>query len=494
MLLKQYLNVFLYNKKTMKKLDKITPLEQDFAKWYTDVVKNGNLIKYGSTKGSIIYLPNSYGIWELIQQHFNKILKEKGVQNVYLPLLIPESLFKIEKEHLEGFNPELATVTHVGNKELSEKLFIRPTSEVLFAELFKQSIDSYNDLPIIYNQWANVLRWEKTTNPFLRSREFLWQEGHTCHSNAIEARKLTRTMISTYAKFLKNYLAIPVVVGKKTPHEKFAGACSTYTIEAMMKDGKALQAGTSHYLAQNFSKPYQIEFKNKNNEKEYVYGTSWGITTRLIGAIIMTHGDNRGIIIPPKVAPVQIDILELFADKNPQVKKVVDELEATLSRKFRVRVDRSDKTPGYKASNSEIQGVPLRIEVGPRDLENNLVTLIRRDTLEKQLISVDEIKNIVGKTLDLIHDNLYEQAKIRLDNNTVFVDNYEDFKKHIADQRFVIAPFCCADEAEVQIKEETGASTRCIPKEFDKPAQEKKCIFNACRAKTNRYVLFAKAY
>ncbi|UUM19657.1 MULTISPECIES: proline--tRNA ligase [unclassified Mycoplasma] len=478
----------------MKKLDKITPLEQDFAKWYTDVVKNGNLIKYGSTKGSVIYLPNSYGIWELIQTHFNKILKEKGVQNVYLPLLIPESLFKIEKEHLDGFNPELATVTHAGSKELSEKLYIRPTSEVLFAELFKQSIDSYNDLPIIYNQWANVLRWEKTTNPFLRSREFLWQEGHTCHADPMEARKFTRSMIGTYAKFLKNYLAIPVVVGKKTPHEKFAGACSTYTIEAMMKDGKALQAGTSHYLAQNFSKPYQIEFKNKNNQKEFVYGTSWGITTRLIGAIIMTHGDNRGIIIPPWVAPIQVDILELFGDKNPQVKQVVDQLNTVLSRKYRVRVDRSDKTPGYKASNSEIQGVPLRIEVGPRDLENNMVTLIRRDTLEKELVPVDQVKKIIGQILDKIHDNLYEQAKARLEANTVFVDNYNDFKQAIAEQKFVIAPFCCSDYAEIQIKEETGATARCVPKDFNKPDKENKCIFTKCQASANRYVLFAKAY
>ncbi|WP_025755686.1 proline--tRNA ligase [Mycoplasmopsis cricetuli] len=478
----------------MNKLDKITPLEQDFSKWYTDVVKNGNLIKYGSNKGSIIYLPNSYGIWELIQKNFNEILKNKKIENVYLPLLIPESLFKTEKEHLEGFNPELATVTHVGDRKLSENLYIRPTSEVLFADLFKQSINSYNDLPILYNQWANVLRWEKTTNPFLRSREFLWQEGHTCHETAMEARRFTRIMINRYAKFLKNFLAIPTVVGKKTPYEKFAGACSTYTIEAMMKDGKALQAGTSHYLARNFSKPYKIEFKNRKNEKEFVYGTSWGISTRLIGAIIMTHGDNRGIIIPPRVAPYQIDILELFAEKNKKIKKVVDQLEINLGRKFRVRVDRSDKTPGYKAANSEIQGVPIRIEVGPRDLENNQVTLVRRDTLEKQLINLNELKDVVEITLEKIHDNLYFQAKKRLDENTVVVKNFEDFKKNIEQNKFVIAPFCCLDYTEKEIKELTGATARCIPKDFEKPKGDYCCFASKCKSKTNRWVLFAKAY
>ncbi|WP_036463751.1 proline--tRNA ligase [Mycoplasmopsis sturni] len=478
----------------MKTLDKITPLEQDFAKWYTDVVKNGNLIKYGSTKGSIIYLPNSYGIWEIIQREFNKILQSNGVQNVYLPLLIPESLFQIEKEHLDGFNPELATVTHVGENKLHERLYIRPTSEVLFAELFKQIIESHNDLPVVFNQWANVLRWEKTTNPFLRTREFLWQEGHTCHSDPLEARKLTRKMINTYAKFLKNFLAIPVILGKKTPYEKFAGACSTYTVEAMMKDGKALQAGTSHYLAQNFSKPYKIEFTNKDNKKEFVYQTSWGITTRLIGAIIMTHGDNRGIIIPPRVAPNQIDILELFGNKSEKVKETINKLESELSRRFRVRVDRTDKSPGFKASNSEIQGVPLRIEVGPRDLEHGMVTLIRRDTLEKILVSVDEVKNKVGILLDEIHENLYNQAKQRLDDNTIFVTNFDDFKKHIAQQKFVIAPFCCSEQMEKEIKEQTGATTRCIPKNFQKPEEEHNCIFPSCSNKTNRYVVFAKAY
>ncbi|WP_406615559.1 proline--tRNA ligase [Mycoplasmopsis hyopharyngis] len=478
----------------MKELEKITPLEQDFAKWYTDVVKQGNLISYGPVKGTIVFKPNSYGIWELIQKYLNEAFKSKDIQNVYLPLFIPKNLLAKEKEHIAGFNPELATITKVGDKELSEDIYIRPTSETLFAELFKEIIISHKDLPVVYNQWANVVRWEKTTNPFLRSREFLWQEGHTCHSNALEARRFAREMLSCYERFVKNYLAIPVIAGKKTPHEKFAGACSTYTIEAMMKDGRALQAGTSHYLAQNFSKPYEIVFKNKNNENENVYQTSWGVSTRLLGAIIMTHGDNRGIIIPPKIAPIQIDILELFGDKNPKVHQASLSLKETLSRKWRVRLDASEHQPGYKASNSEIQGVPIRIEVGPRDIENNNVTIVRRDTLEKKVIAINDVKKYVSTLLNDIHQNLYDAAKKRLDEKTVYVETYEKFKEEIAKNNFVIAPFCCLDNAELEIKEETGASTRCIPMKFDKPLKKSKCIFSKCKKETNRYVVFAKSY
>ncbi|VEU75692.1 Proline--tRNA ligase [Mycoplasmopsis maculosa] len=478
----------------MKQLEKITPLEQDFAKWYTDVVKQGQLIDYGPIKGTLVFKPNSYGIWELIQQELNKIFKENEIQNVYLPLFVPDRLLAKEKEHIAGFNPELATITKVGDKELDEKIYIRPTSEVLFAEVFKNNIESYKDLPIIYNQWANVVRWEKTTNPFLRSREFLWQEGHTCHSDTLEARHFTKKMISIYAKFLKNYLAIPTILGKKTPHEKFAGACSTYTIEAMMKDGRALQAGTSHYLAQNFSKKFEIEFKNIKNEKENVYQTSWGVSTRLLGAIIMTHGDNRGIIIPPRVAPVQIDIIEILANKDSRVHEKATELKKILGRKYRVRLDDTDKSAGYKSSNSEIQGTPLRIEIGPKDIDNNSVTIVRRDNLEKITVAITDVKNIIDKLLDKIHDNLYEQAKKRLDENTIFVDTYDKFKEGISNSKFVIAPFCCLGEAEEKIKAETGATTRCIPKEFDKPLKKNKCIFSSCSNETNLYVVFAKAY
>lgn len=478
----------------MKELEKITPLEQDFAKWYTDVVKQGELIAYGPIKGTLIFKPNAYGIWELIQKNLNEIFKTLNVQNVYLPLFIPDRLLAKEKEHIAGFNPELATVTKVGNKELDEKIYIRPTSEVLFADLFKTLITSYKDLPVIYNQWANVVRWEKTTNPFLRSREFLWQEGHSIHETGQEARKFTKLMISTYARFLKNFLAIPTIIGKKTPYEKFAGACSTYTVEAMMKDGKALQTGTSHYLAQNFSKKFEISFVNNKNEKDFVYQTSWGVTTRLIGALIMTHGDNRGIIIPPKVAPTQVDLIELFANKEPKVHDYCVLLQKLLSRKFRVRLDSSDKSPGYKASNSEIQGTPLRIEVGPKDLINKTLTIVRRDTLEKIIVNEDEIKEKIEFLLDDIHNNLYNSAEKRLNDNIVFVTNYDDFKKEIKNNRFVIAPFCCLDNVEKTIKEETGASTRCIPKKFNKPNEKHKCIWEECKKETNRYVIFAKAY
>ncbi|WP_029513164.1 proline--tRNA ligase [Mycoplasmopsis primatum] len=478
----------------MKQLEKITPLEEDFAKWYTDVVKQGQLIEYGPIKGTLIFKPNSYGIWENIQKELNAAFKPLGIKNVYLPLFIPDKLFAKERDHIAGFNPELATITKVGDKTLDEKIYIRPTSEVLFADLFKKIITSHKDLPILYNQWANVVRWEKTTNPFLRSREFLWQEGHTCHNSALEARKFTKTMINIYAKFLKNVLAIPTIMGKKTPFEKFAGACSTYTVEAMMKDGKALQAGTSHYLAQNFSKKFEIIFKNTQNEDEFVYQTSWGVSTRMIGAIIMTHGDNRGLIIPPKVAPIQVDILELFANKEPEVHNFCLNLYHQLEKKFRVRLDSSDKSPGYKASNSEIQGVPIRIEVGPKDINNNCVTIVRRDTLEKTIVELAKVKSFIAELLKKIHNNLYDCAKARLDKNLVYANNYEDFQVKIKEQKFVIAPFCCSDEAEQIIKEQTGATTRCIPRHLDKPLEPQKCIFKQCQSKTNKYVIFAKAY
>ena len=481
---------FLYNF-AMKELDKITPLEIDFSRWYTDVVKQGNLIAYGNTKGSMIFKPISYGIWENVQVEMNKLFKKEGVQNVYLPLLIPMSYIEKEKDHVKGFAPELATVTRVGDKELEEPFVIRPTSEVLFGELFANEVRSHKDLPIIYNQWANVLRWEKTTNPFLRNREFLWQEGHTVHADPKEARKLTRRMINLYTKFFQKYLAIPVIVGKKTAKEKFAGAVSTYTIEAMMKDGKALQSGTSHYLGKNFAKAFDIKFTNKDNQKEYIYQTSWGISTRLIGAIIMSHGDNRGVIIPPMIAPYQIDILELFGNKNPMVHDKAQEIYKQMKRVFRVRLDDSTKTPGFKAGKSEIEGTPLRLEVGPRDLENNKVTFVRRDTLEKIQVDLSEIKTTAKKLLKEIQDNLYNSAKARLDNNIVEVSSYDEFKQKIEDRKFVLVPFAGGDKEEDDIKKETGASTRCIPFAY-KTTEDKKCIITG--KMTKRLVIFARAY
>ncbi|MGX9358335.1 proline--tRNA ligase [Mycoplasma sp. 128] len=477
-----------------KKIDKITPLKEDFSKWYLDVIKNGDLISYTQVRGSIIFKPLSYGIWENIQRNLDNEFKKLGVQNVYFPLLIPESLINREKEHVEGFSPELATVTHVGDKKLSENYYIRPTSEVLFNEYFKNEVESYNDLPLVYNQWANVVRWEKTTNPFLRTTEFLWQEGHTVHNNAIEARKLTRTMLKVYAKFLKNYLAIPVIQGKKTPREKFSGACSTYTIEAMMKDGRALQAGTSHYLAQNFTKAFDITFKNKENKREHAYGTSWGVTTRLLGALIMAHGDDHGIIIPPKVAPTQIDILEIFGHKDPEVKKMAEQVRSVLAKSWRVKVDSSEKGLGFKAANSEIHGTPLRIEIGSNEAKERKMLLVRRDTLQKIEVAFDSnLKKTVKTLLEDVHNNLYNSAYNRMIENIVFTEDYEEFKKLIAENKWVMMPFCGCEEAEAKIQEETGATARCIPFEDPIPTN-KNCTCPVTGSETKRNVIFAKAY
>ena len=480
---------FLYNL-GMKLLDNITPLEQDFAKWYQDVVVKGNLIDYGQAKGSMIFKPISYGIWQNIQNEMNAIFAKEGVKNVYLPLLIPMSYIEKEKDHVKGFAPELATVTKVGDKVLAEPFVIRPTSEVLFGELFAKEINSYNDLPIKYNQWANVMRWEKTTNPFLRNREFLWQEGHTAHAESKEARALAKKMIKVYAKFAKKYLAMPVIIGKKTSHEKFAGAVTTYTIEAMMKDGKALQAGTSHYLGQNFAKAFNVQFKNRENKMELAYQTSWGVSTRLIGGLIMTHGDNRGIVVPPLVATNQIDILEIFGNKNENVKVEALKLYKTLGRKYRVRLDDSNKGPGHKAGQSEIEGTPLRIEVGPRDLENNNVTIVRRDTLEKVVVNINDVKEVVGKMLKQMQEDLYNAAEKRLKENIVDATSYEEMTELLKDKKFVLVPFAGSGKDEKKIKEQIGATTRCIPFGIKKP--EAKCIITG--KMTKRYVIFARAY
>ena len=475
----------------MRELKNITPLEENFSQWFTDVVKQGNLIEYGPAKGTIIFKPISYGIWENIQKELNTIFKKQSVQNVYLPLLIPESYLNREKDHIKGFAPECATVTRVGDKDLNEHFIIRPTSEMLFGELFQKEINSHNDLPKVYNQWANVIRWEKTTRPFLRTSEFLWQEGHTVHSTSEEARKMTRKMIKVYAKFLRKYLAIPVVVGKKTHKEKFAGAVSTYTIEAMMKDGKALQAGTSHYLGQNFAKAMNIKFQTKDNKQEYGFQTSWGVSTRLIGAIIMAHGDNRGIIIPPMIAPNQVDIIEIFGHKSEVVRTKSIEIEKMLGRKLRVRRDSTTKGPGFKAGKSEIEGTPVRIEVGERDLKEGNVTIVRRDTLEKIQVKLEDIKTTVAFLLKDIQANLLKNAEERLETNTVQVDTYDELKELVANGKFAVVPFAGGDKEEKLIKDETLASTRCIPFGI-KTKEAKKCIITG--KETRRLVVFAKAY
>ncbi len=478
----------------MKLINKITPIEENFAQWYVDVITNGNLIEYGPLKGTIIFKPNSYGIWENIQANFNRIIKELGVQNVYLPLLIPNSLISKEKKHIEGFAPELATITKVGDKKLNENVYVRPTSEVLFSILFKSEINSYNDLPKLYNQWANVVRWEKTTNPFLRTSEFLWQEGHTSHSTKKEAEEFSKKMINIYKDFFKDFLALDVILGKKTEREKFAGADVTWTIEAMMKDGKSLQSATSHYLGQNFSKMFDVSFKDKENKLINVYQTSWGLSTRSIGAIIMGHGDNRGIIIPPKIAPIQIDLIEVLSNKDIRVSKISTKLEKILiSEGYRVRVDKSNKSFGFKVAQSEIEGVPLRIEIGPRELDKDEIVIVRRDTLIKKNIKISSITKEVDEVLKDIHNNLFIQSKKRIENNTVYCNSYEEFKKLIKQQKFVIVPMIKeSSELENKIKEETQATARCIPLELKINLKEDFCIIT--KRKTNNFIIFAKAY
>lgn len=475
----------------MKEIKQITPIEKNFSKWYIDVVTNGKLIEYGPVKGTIIFKPNSYGIWENIQLHFNEVLKKQNIRNIYLPMLIPAHLISREKNHVDGFAPELATITKVGDKQLSEEIYIRPTSEVLFAEFFKTEINSYNDLPLSYNQWANVIRWEKTTNPFLRNTEFLWQEGHTCHSTQEEAEEMTKNMIKIYKNFLKEYLAIPVIIGIKTELEKFSGAISTFTIEAMMKDGKALQSGTSHFLGQNFSKIFNISYKSKNNKSEFVYQTSWGISTRLIGAIIMTHGDNRGIIMPPKIAPIQIDIIQIMANKEPKVSELATKIFDLLKDSYSIRVDTSNKTAGYKAAQSEIEGIPIRIEVGPRDVLSEEVIVIRRDTLEKTTIKINNLMKYIEKLINLIQNNLLQNAESRLKDNIKIVTTYKELKTYIEENKFVLVPIIDNNEYEKKIKEETTATARCIPLELDIPT-EGVCIFSG--VKTTRFVIYAKSY
>lgn len=478
----------------MKLIKKITPIEENFSQWFIDVITNGNLIEYGPLKGTIIFKPNSYGIWEQIQYHLNNIIKKEGVRNVYLPLLMPKSLIQKEKEHVDGFAPELATITKVGNKKLNEEIYIRPTSEVLFAQLFKSEINSYNDLPKLFNQWANVVRWEKTTNPFLRTSEFLWQEGHTSHSTEEEAVDFSEKMIQVYKNFYKDYLALDVVIGKKTEREKFAGAITTWTIEAMMKDGKSLQAATSHYLGQNFSKMFNVSFKNENNQLINVYQTSWGLSTRSIGAIIMAHGDNRGIIIPPKIAPIQVDLIEVLANKDKNVITIANQLKKELEENgIRVRVDKSDKTIGFKAAQSEIEGVPIRIEIGPRDIENQQVLIVRRDTIYKTLVNIDKVVIEVKKLLESIHNDLFEKSRKLIKENIIYCNSYGKFKELIKEQKFVVVPIIeDSKELENKIKEETTATARCIPTELDLCLKEDKCIMTG--KLVNHFVLFAKAY
>ncbi len=467
----------------------ITSRDEDFAQWYTDIVKKAELVNYSKVKGCMVIRPNGYAIWENIQRELDKRFKETGVENVYMPLFIPESLLQKEKDHVEGFAPEVAWVTHGGGEKLQERLCVRPTSETLFCDLYSTIVQSYRDLPKLYNQWCSVVRWEKTTRPFLRSMEFLWQEGHTAHATEEDAEERTIQMLNLYSDFCEQVLAIPVIKGKKTNKEKFAGANSTYTIEALMHDGKALQSGTSHNFGDGFAKAYDIQYTDKENKLAYVHQTSWGMSTRIIGAIIMVHGDDNGLVLPPAIAPTQVIIVPI-AQKKPGVIEKAQELKQRLS-DFRVGLDISDKTPGWKFSEYEMKGVPLRIEIGPKDIEAGMCVLARRDTGEKIPVNLDDLENSVSETLESIQKDLYTKAKEHRDAHTYTAKDYDEFCNIVKNKPGFIKAMWCGDEAcETKIKEDTTATSRCMP--FEQEEISDKCV--CCGKKAKTMVYWGKAY
>ena len=468
----------------------ITSMNEDFAQWYTDVVKKAELIDYSSVRGCMILRPNGYAIWENIQKELDARFKATGVENVYMPLFIPESLLQKEKDHVEGFAPEVAWVTHGGLEKLPERLCVRPTSETLFCDLYANIIQSYRDLPKLYNQWCSVVRWEKTTRPFLRSMEFLWQEGHTAHATAEEAEERTIQMLNVYADFCENVLAIPMIKGKKTDKEKFAGAHSTYTIEALMHDGKALQSGTSHNFGDGFAHAFGVQYTDKENKLQYVHQTSWGMSTRIISAVIMVHGDDSGLVLPPRIAPNQVVIVPIMQKKEGVLEKA-NEVKEQLSKVSRVILDDSEKSPGWKFSEYEMRGIPVRVELGPRDIENNQAVLARRDTGEKITVSLDNIAEEVTKLLDTIQHDMLERARKHRDSHTYTAHNMEEFAKTVKETPgFVKAMWCGDEECENKIKEMTGATSRCMP--FEQEHIDDKCVCCGKPAKTMVY--WGKAY
>lgn len=446
----------------MAEIKGITPRDVDFAKWYTDVVTKAGLVDYSSVKGSMIICPYGYAIWERMQEVLDKMFKDTGHENVQMPMFIPESLLKVEKDHVNGFAPEVAWVTHGGNDELEERICVRPTSEVLFCDYYKKIIKSYRDLPKLYNQWCTIVRWEKTTRPFLRSREILWQEGHTMHATSEEAIAETLKMLRVYEDFQRNYLAIPVIIGKKTEKEKFAGAEASYSLEAMMYDGVALQNGTSHYFGNGFAKAFDITYLNKENKLVTPYQTSWGVTTRMIGSIIMVHGDDNGLVIPPNIAPTKVIIVPI--NNSEIVKnacaKIVEDLK---SNNITTKVDESDKTPGFKFAEAEVKGYPIRIEVGPRDLENNNITLVRRDTLEKIVVSVDDVVKTINNLLEDIQQNMYDKALKRRDSMIYDAKDYDEFTEIASTKPGFIKTNWCGDvDCENKIKDDFSMKSRCL--------------------------------
>ena len=474
-----------------KMVDAITSMDEDFAKWYTDVCKKAELIEYTSVKGCMVIRPYGYAIWENIQRILDGMFKETGHENVCMPMFIPESLLQKEKDHVEGFAPECAWVTYGGSEKLEERLCVRPTSETLFCEHFKNVVHSHRDLPKLYNQWVSVVRWEKTTRPFLRSREFLWQEGHTLHATAEEAIEETERMLGVYTKFCQESLAIPVVQGQKTESDKFAGAERTYCIEALMHDGKALQAGTSHYFGDGFARAFEIQFSNKENQLTYPHQTSWGMTTRLIGAIIMTHGDDNGLVLPPAVAPIQAIVLPIAQHKEGVLDKA-NELKDRLSKVCRAKLDDSDNSPGWKFAEYEMKGVPVRVEIGPKDIENNQCVIVTRHNREKTIVSLDNVEAEVLKKLEEVREGIYRSALENRERRTYIAKTLEDITKQLEENGdgFVKAMWCGDEECEDKVKEITGVGSRCIP--FEQEQLSDKCV---CCGKEAKHMLYwGKAY
>lgn len=474
-----------------KMVEAITSRDTDFAKWYTDIVKKAELVDYSGVKGCMVIRPYGYAIWENIQADLDRRFKEKGHENVYMPMFIPESLLQKEKDHVEGFAPECAWVTIGGSEKLNEKLVVRPTSETLFCEHYAKIINTYRDLPKLYNQWCSVVRWEKTTRPFLRTSEFLWQEGHTMHETPEEAQEETLTMLKVYEDFYRETLAIPAVVGKKTEKEKFAGALETYTIEPMMHNGVALQGGTSHYFGDGFARSFDITYTGRDNKLHYPHQTSWGVSTRMIGAIIMVHGDDDGLVLPPKVSPIQVAIIPIATHKEGVLEKG-QELYDRLKSKFRVKFDDSDQSPGWKFSQYEMKGVPVRVELGPKDIEKNQCVIVRRDTREKIFVSLDNLETEIENALQAVHDGMYQRALENMKEKTFVATDFDEFvttaKEHPG---FIKAMWCGDKECEEKLKEVTGGvKSRCIP--FEEEHLSDKCV--CCGKEAKHMVYWGKQY
>ena len=477
-------------KNTEEFVQHIASRAEDFPQWYTDVVLKTDMADYTEVKGCMVIKPYGYGVWELIQQQMDARFKATGHKNAYFPLLIPESLLIKEAEHVEGFAPEVAWVTQGGTETLTERLAIRPTSETIIGSMYSKWIQSYRDLPLLINQWCNVMRWEKSTRPFLRTSEFLWQEGHTAHATFEEAQEETMRMLNVYREFAHNVLAIPVIVGRKSEKEKFAGAYATYTMEAMMQDGKALQMGTSHNLSDNFARGYDITYLSKEGKLEYCFTTSWGTSTRMVGGLIMVHGDDRGLVLPPRVAPVQVMVLPIAQHKEGVLDKAYELLSALRAADIRTEIDASDQSAGWKFNQCEMKGIPLRLEIGPRDIENNQAVLVRRDNFEKVTVSLDGLADTVNKLLDEVQVGLYNKALDMRKSKTVDATDFETFKAGVQ-AGFVRAMWCGERACEDEIKAKSGATTRCMPLEEDAHLSDV-CVH--CGKPAKHLMYFAKAY